>query len=81
MQMQLLIGDLSGSCVTCQAVQYLKGSKPRHYIFMWIAVVLRVEIRPLRQPWHAPYILSVIRSTQQLMGSFPTAGVSTQIKR
>jgi hypothetical protein len=28
-------------------VRYPKGSKPRHYIFMWIVGMLKVEIRPL----------------------------------
>jgi hypothetical protein len=46
MQMQLLIGAiLELRCLP--KLRYRKGSKPRHYIFMWIAGVLKVEIRPL----------------------------------
>ncbi|MEA2959712.1 MAG: hypothetical protein QOJ58_5713 [Alphaproteobacteria bacterium] len=46
MQMQFLIGAYLG--VASPANRTIsKGSKPHHYIFMWIVGVLKVEIRPL----------------------------------
>jgi hypothetical protein len=46
MQMQFLI-VLIWELRRLPTVRYPKGSKPRHYIFMWIVGMLKVEIRPL----------------------------------
>jgi hypothetical protein len=46
MQMRLLIGAYLVVASPANST-ISKGSKPRHYIFMWIVGVLKVEIRPV----------------------------------
>jgi hypothetical protein len=46
MKMQLLAGAYPGRALP--TVRYPNSSKPSHYIFMWSAGLLEVEIRQLQ---------------------------------